>query len=408
MRISTSSIYDTGVAGLGDLQSSLLKTQQQISTGRRMLTPADDPIAAASALDTVQAQSVNTQFGTNRQNVKSALLQEEVALQSVTSLLQDAKVLTVTAGNGTFDDQQRKFLAADLSGRFEELLGLANSRDGSGNYLFAGFRTGIQPFTKTSAGATYNGDQGQRFLQVDSTRQIAQSDDGSNVFEASKTGNATFVTAAAATNVGSGIISSGVVINPVLLTGQNYDINFTVGGGVTTFVVMNTSTGLPVPPVPAIPVPIPYVSGQPIAFDGLQFDVSGSPANGDKFTVKPSTNQSIFATLTNLTNVLNASNTGAAGQANLNNGLNAAHNNINSALDNILSVRASVGSRLKELESLDNAGDDRNLQYSQTLSQLQDLDYTKAISDLSKKQLTLEAAQKSFVKVTSLSLFSLL
>ncbi|MGZ5819574.1 MAG: flagellar hook-associated protein FlgL, partial [Burkholderiaceae bacterium] len=152
----------------------------------------------------------------------------------------------------------------------------------------------------------------------------------------------------------------------------------------------------------------PYTPGQSIAFGGLQFNVTGTPANGDQFTVKPSTNQSIFTTLKNLIGVLNTPAVGSVAQAALTNGLSVANDNIGHALDNVLTVRATIGSRLNTIDDLDSNGTDKDLQYSQTLSQLQDLDYTKAVTQLTQQQTTLTAAQQSFVKISGLSLFNYL
>jgi flagellar hook-associated protein 3 FlgL len=403
MRISTNTLYEAGAARLGSLQSALVKTQQQISSNRRILTPADDPVAAAAALQVTQAQSTNTQLAANRKNVQASLSAEEGVLQGTTSLLQDVKVLIVNAGNGTIDDAQRKDMAAELSGRFEELMALANTRDGTGNTLFSGYQTSSQPFAKSATGAQYSGDQGQRLQQVGAARQMAVSDSGTAVFENNKTGNGTFVTAASAANQGTGVVSSGTVVNGAVLTGHQYDVNFTVAAGVTTYDIVDNTTGLAVPPGANA-----YTSGQSISFDGLQFDIKGVPADGDKFSVASSTDQSIFTTLSNLINVLNTSAATPAGKASLANGLNEANNNIDHAIDTVLSVRSSVGSRLKEIDSLDSAGEDRNIQYAQTLSQLQDIDYNKAITDLTQQQTTLEAAQKSFLKISGLSLFNFL
>jgi flagellar hook-associated protein 3 FlgL len=409
MRISTSTLFESGSARLSDLKSGLVKMQEQISTGRRMMTPADDPIAAARALDITQAQSTNTQYGANRANAKDSLSLEESVLQSVTNLLQDAKTAIVNAGNATLDSTQRKYIANDLRGRFDELMGLANSRDGTGSYLFSGFQSMSQPFAQSASGAQYLGDQGQRLLQVGPARQMALSDSGDTVFEHNTTGNGTFVTAAASTvvgnvvtpsNTGSGIISSGSVVSAV--SGNSYAINFTVSGGTTTYDIVNSTTSTTVSSGNA------YTSGQSITVGGMQFDIKGSPANGDSFTIAPSTKQSVFKTLKDLIDVLNMPSVGAVEQANLAGGLNTANNNLDHALDNVLSVRADIGSRLKEIDTLDSAGSDRDLQYSKTLSTLQDLDYTKAITQLTQQQTTLSAAQQTFVKISGLSLFNYL
>jgi flagellar hook-associated protein 3 FlgL len=305
MRISTSTLFETGATRLGELQSELVKTQQQISTGRRILSPADDPVASARALEVSQSQSLNTQYGLNRQHAQSSLGAVEGALTSVTSLIQDAKTTVIAAGNGTLSNTERGFMATELRGRLEELMGLANSRDAVGNYLFSGFHTSTPAFAETSPGVVqYQGDQGQRLMQVDTSRQMAVSSSGQSVFQ---------------------------------------------GGG-----------------------------------------------------------QDIFQTLNTLITLLQTPVANAADTANLNAGLATANNNLDLALDNVLTVRASVGSRLQELDALDSAGEDRALQYSQILSDLQDLDYTQALTQLSQQQITLEAAQQSFVKTSGLSLFNYL
>ena len=403
MRISTNTFYESGTARLSDLQARLMKSQEQIATGRRILTPADDPIAAARAYDVTQARSVNEQFATNRQYVKSSLALEEGTLQSVTTLLQDAKTLLVSAGNATYSDTERKFLATELKERFNELLSLANTTDGQGGYLFAGFQSDRQAFTQTAAGALYNGDQGQRMLQVSPSRQLAFSDDGTTLFEQVKTGNGTFAVSAASGNAGSGIFSAGVVDGPFVA--GSYSVDFSVVAGVTTYTLNDNTSGVPVNLATGT-----YTSGQVISFagKGIQLEIKGDPANGDSFVIEPSTDQSVFTTLKNFIDALNTPASGAVGQAQLNNDLVTTHSNLDNALNNILTIRAEVGTRLKEIDSLDNSGEDTDLQYAKTLSELQDLDYAKAISSLVQQQTTLSAAQQSFVKISGLSLFNYL
>lgn len=401
MRISTSQMFQTGVDQLGTLQSNLARTQMQLSTNRRILTPSDDPVASARALEVTQSQSVNTQYATNRANARSSLSQVEVALQGTTLLLQDVQQLTVAAGNGALSQADRNAMATELSGRLDDLLGLANSSDGTGGYLFGGFKSTTVPFTQTAAGAAYNGDQGARQLQVGSSRQVAISDSGSTVFENNRTGNGTFVTAAGAANTGTGVVSGGSVTDSSLLTGHDYTVTF--GNGGTTYSIIDLNTGLPPAGAPA---PQPYVSGQQIAFDGITFDVKGTPGDGDTFTVEGSQKQSVFQTITDLINVLRTPASGGASSAALTNGLSKAQENLASALDNVLGVRASVGSRMKELDTLDSAGEDLNIQYAATLSNLQDLDMVAAISQFTQQQFALEAAQKSFKTMSGLSLFN--
>ncbi|MEO5935205.1 MAG: flagellar hook-associated protein FlgL [Duganella sp.] len=415
MRISSKTIYDVGVGQISSLQSALARTQSQLSTGRKNLTAADDPIATARALEVTQSQGVNTQLVTNRANAKSMLSLESVALRGSGTIMQDIKTLTVNAGNGSMTQKDRESLAVELEGKLQDLLGQANSSDGVGGFVFSGYKSTTLPFTQTATGAAYQGDQGQRSLQVGSTRTLPISDSGSSVFENNATGNGTFVTGAAAANYGrggSGIISGGSVKDATQLTGNRYQIDFQVVPAtpgvpkVTTYTVTDLTLNQPVPATPVPAVPQPYVSGQNITFDGLQFDIKGDPADQDSFSVEPSIKQSVFTTVTDLIAALRAPGDGAAGQASLNNKLNQAQLNIDSASDNMLSVESAVGSRLKELDYLDSSGDDLNLQYATTLSGLQDVDVVKAISLFTQQQTTLDAAQKSFKTMAGLSLFN--
>jgi len=146
----------------------------------------------------------------------------------------------------------------------------------------------------------------------------------------------------------------------------------------------------------------PYVSGQAIAFDGMQLVIHGAPAAGDSFTVAPSTNQSMFTTISNLVTALNAPVAGTS----LANSLNAGLGNIDNALNNVLNTQTSLGLRINEINALQVTGSSTGLQLQQTLSTLQDTNVTLAISNLTLQQTILQSAQKSFVQVANLSMFT--
>ncbi|MEX5746701.1 flagellar hook-associated protein FlgL [Massilia sp. X63] len=410
MRISTLSIYNNATSQLNTLQSALARTQNQLSTNRRILTPADDPVASARALEVSQSREMNAQFATNRTSARSTLGTVENALQNAGNLLQDIQQLTVNAGSGSMLPQDREALAIELEGRLEDLLGVANTTDGAGGFLFSGYMSTTQPFTRTPDGAAYQGDQGQRQLQVGASRKIPLSASGTAVFENNRTGNGTFQTQAAPGNTGAAIISSGSVTDRALANaGRDYKLSFTVSGtpAVTTYSVVDTTTAGTEVPVPG-QTAIAYEPGKTISFGGLSFDIKGVPADGDVFTAKPSEKQSVFATVTDLIAALRAPADGSSGKAALTNSLNTALDNLKSAHDNVLTVQASVGAHMKELDYLDSAGDDLDIQYAATLGDLQDLDMVKAISEFSIQQTTLQAAQMSFKTMSGLSLFNYL
>ena len=404
MRISTRTIYENATNQLNTLQAGMARTQTQLATNKRMLTAADDPIASARALEVTQSKSLNNQYATNRSNANSSLALVEGALSDSGDLLMDVQTLVVQAGNGTLSKADRLMIATEIEGRMQDLLGVANTADGSGGYLFSGYRGTTVPFIQTDTGATYQGDQGQRKLQVGSSRSIAISDSGSSIFENNRTGNGSYQTVAGANNQGTAVGVTGSVSDASKLTGHNYTLEFKVTGNpaVTTYSVIDGS-GTPAGP---LPTDEPYVSGKQITFDGTSFSITGEPANGDKFEVKPSEKESIFTTLTSLVSALREAGEDKTSLAKLSNKLNTASEGLKSSLDNILTVRASVGSRMKELDYLDDSGSDLGIQYDATLSKLQDLDVVKAISQYATQQQTLDAAQKSFKTMSGLSLFN--
>lgn len=394
-------IYDLGVGAVQQQYTDLLKLQQQLATGRRILNPSDDPIASARALEVAQSQSTNEQFMTNGDQAKNALSLQESVLAQAGDLLQNVRVLAVNAGNGALSNSDRATLATELQGHYQQLLGLANSTDGNGQYLFAGYKGGTTPFTQGAASVNYNGDQGQRLVQISASRQVAVSSSGAEVFQLIKNGNGTFVTAAAGANTGTGIVSPGTVLNPTAwaASSRNFQVAFT---SATTYDVVDNG-----PPVSTLVAGATYTSGTAITIAGAQFSIAGSPATGDTFTIQASkTNQDIFSTLSSLITALQTPVSGGAGNARLTNDLNTALSNLDLAHDSLLTVRAAVGSTLKEVETQRSTNDDLATQYKSTLSGLQDLDYAKAISDMTLKQASLDAAQKSFLKVQGLSLFN--
>ena len=271
----------------------------------------------------------------------------------------------------------------------------------------------------------YQGDDGRRTMQVSPSRFVEVSDSGNDVFKRIRSGNGYFSTDYAAGNSGTGIVTSGSVTNPATwsaATTKDVTINFTVSAGVTTYDLIDTSSGISLLTGAAGPAPLAnqraYQSGQPIvlksqgaeaAFDlGASTSVSGAPASGDSFSIAPSASQSIFVTLANLIGALETPTGTPATDVKYINDIGFALTNLDQGIDNVLRVRASIGSRMNEIDSLSSLNENLSLQYQQNLSDLQDLDYAKAISDLTRKQVDLEAAQQSFSRISQLSLFNYL
>jgi flagellar hook-associated protein 3 FlgL len=183
MRISTSQIHTLGVLGMLNQQVKLSQTQQQLSTGRRFLTPAEDPSGATRELDLRQTLEVNKQYQRNADQARARLDVEEGVLASATDLVQRVRELAVRGNNASLGADERAAIAVEVRQINEQLLSYANTHDANGDYLFGGYRTNDVPFTAAGGGAyTYNGDQGQRQLQIGPGRQVEVGDSGQDVF----------------------------------------------------------------------------------------------------------------------------------------------------------------------------------------------------------------------------------
>ena len=151
MRISTNTLYQAGITKINAIQADQAKLQQQISTGKRILTPSDDPVASARVLEVSFNEGVNKKFADTRQTAQTKLTTLESSLNSITSLLISAQSTLVGAGNATLSNADRGFIASDLNGALQSLLDLANTQDASGNYLYSGTKTDTKPFASASA-----------------------------------------------------------------------------------------------------------------------------------------------------------------------------------------------------------------------------------------------------------------
>ncbi len=402
MRISTSQFQTAGLNAIKDQQSALLKTQQQLATQRRVSVPSDDPVAAAVIFNIEQQIGITTRLNANAESVKNFAQQEEIALSSTTNTLQRIRDLLLQAGNGAFGDSDRNALADEVEQRLVELQGLANTKINGTEFVFAGFQTNVKPIDKDVTGTfIYNGDQGQRDVEIGSGVSVSASDSGFEVFFNIRNGNGIFTTGANPANTGTGVISPGSVFDTAAYVPDNYTINITTVGPQLQYEVFDGG-GV------SVVGPVNYESGQAIQFNGVSVNIAGTPVVGDSFNVDPSSRQDLFTTVQNAVNVLRAPTLTPAQQAELGNGLNRSIVDLDRAMDKINQVQARVGSRLNIIENQININNDFTLSNTKALAQVRDLDIADAVSRLSSQQFGLEAAQQSFARIQNLSLFNFL
>jgi len=226
MRISTNQFYQSGLNSILDQLSGLNRTQEQIATGLRVMKPSDDPIATISIINLEQEISLTERYIANGDIGTANLSVEETTLQSVTDILQRVRELILSGGNATYGDTERNSLAVEMEELLEQLVGLANFKTSSGDYMFGGHRLNITPFTKSAAGNfQYNGDQGVREIQISTSTRIDMNDSGYELFQNILSGNGDFVNTENPANTGTGIISSGSVVDRTSYISDTYSID---------------------------------------------------------------------------------------------------------------------------------------------------------------------------------------
>ena len=285
MRVSTSQIYSIVNIGMSNAQTAINKTQEQMSTGKRVLSPADDPVAATTILQLNAELSRVQQYTKNIDSGSNSLNLEETALQSVVSLVQRMQELAVYAGNTavlTRNDYQA--LASEVESRTQELLNLQNTRNASGQYIFSGYQGSTQSFIDIGGGNyKYQGDDGQLRIQASATVTVGVSDSGKRIFVDVPSGNNTINTSANPINRSqpAAFISAGDVIDQ-----DTFDQFYPESMQVTFNALSNV-----VPPSPNYTITERstgkiivenqvYVAGEDIEANGVRFQIYGSPYPG--------------------------------------------------------------------------------------------------------------------------------
>jgi flagellar hook-associated protein 3 FlgL len=195
MRVGTAFYYETSTMALLAKQENVNKVQQQLDTGRRIVTPSDDPIGATHALQSAQAVALSESYLSNMATATNKLSEENNVLGAVDSLLGQAKGFAASAG-GNPTTQQRTDFANYLTNVRDSLIAYANEVDSEGNYIFSGSKGSTKPYTfasvadnttvpaTTTVTTTYNGDAKQQSITIAKGRNLPVSDPGSSVFGA--------------------------------------------------------------------------------------------------------------------------------------------------------------------------------------------------------------------------------
>ncbi len=394
MRISTANRYDATVDSLQRRQRDMAQAQAQMTSGKRINQPSDDPTGAARAerayLSSQRIESSQRSVDASR----NAMVLAESALGQSSEVLQSARETLVSAGNGSYSANERAAQANQLSQLRSQLLALANQGNGAGGYLFGGQGATAMPFLDTPDGVQAAATGGQSLLSA--TEQMPVTVDGGAIWLSARSGNGVFVSGADAANTGTGWIGAGSVSTPGLITGARYSINISDDAGTTRYTVLRDGS-------PIGQDDLPYREGAAIDIDGMALNIKGQPVAGDRFTIEPARpDLDPFYALDRAIAVLKdpAANPGQVAQA-----VNSGLRDIDAVMGHMQAARARTGAELTRLDALDFRNQDRNLWAKSVQADAEDVDMVQAISTFQNQQTGYQAALQSYAMVQRLSLF---
>ena len=403
MRVSTSQIFNQGIQQFQNLNAQQARTQEQVATGKQVLSPSDDPVASTRIVQLKDDLARSEQYQDTLDMTQTRLEREDGTLSSYTDALARTRELMVNAGSGSLSESDRESIAQELRQVKDQMVSLANTQGPEGEFLFAGFQGGEKPFGEDVSGnIEYRGDSGERSVQIDDGVTIKVNDNGRETFEAIPSDRPTFNTRAGQGNEGSGRISSGVVTDREQFEQFYPDdlvVEFSSG---SQYTVKSRQTG------ETFINDEPYTSGSPIEVNGMRFEVSGEPEDGDTFTVTTGDQQSIFGTMEKMIEGLETHPNTPEGREALEDTIDQGLANLQNAEDRATEIQSGVGTRLNTVETTKEFLKDSDVLAQETLSDLEDVDYAEAISRLTQQNFTLQAAQQSFAQISRLSLFDAL
>jgi flagellar hook-associated protein 3 FlgL len=396
--ISTLTFQTNALDSIEALEQNLSTTQNELSTGVSLQNAADNPAAMVEVNQLNTQLSASQQYSTNGNLVSTNLKLEEQALTNATNVLQSVQSLADEANNSSLSSSQRQDIGTQLSQQLQQLVSIANSTDGNGNYLFSGYASTTQPFAQNGDSVTYSGAEETTQVQIGADQSVSTSDTGSSVFMNIPGGNGTFTTAAAVAvaNTGTASIGPGTVTDPSewQAASGTYTISFT---SPTAYQITNSagtvlSTGT-----------YDSTTGGTIAFNGIQVAINGDPATGDQFTVAPAGTSSAFATIQSLITTLNSTGLNSGQMATQ---ISQAIEQLSSTVNNLNDVQASVGARINAVTTSQSTQTSDQTDYQTQISNLSATDYAAATTQLSSEEVALQAAEESYASLAKLSLFN--
>lgn len=399
MRIPTFSQFKLNSDNMLQQLSDMNHYMSQITTGKRLLASSEDPVLASQIktqstyVDDIQNYYDNGVIAQNRMNLFSTINQSSI------NAISDVKTLIIKAQNSTLSDQGRQALAIQLQGDLSILLNNANTTDSNGAYIYSGFNSNVQPYSEVNGNYQYNGGLTRSYIDIGQGANALYYENGFNVFGNIYDGNGTFSIQANNANTGSAFALPGSVVNQAAYVADTYTLTFVTNSlGQLAYQVVGANSGQVIPPLPAAtPANAPqFVPDQNISFNGLSFSVSGGAAVGDKFTIQPSTQQNVFNTLQSLITTLKNPVTN---QGQFNQTMSQISASFGQISSHFLNYQSQLGSMSISVDQVIQSNKSSIFNAQITLSSMQDAPLEEVVPKMLQKQMSLQAASDSYVKL---------
>jgi len=404
MRVSTAQFYFQNGLQMSQKQASVSEQSAYLSSGKRVLTAKDDAVAYSTLsgyqteLKNIEKYQRNITQAENRNNL------QEVSFANASNVLNELKDVFLQANNGGYSDQDLASISQQATNSLQQILDIANSKDETGGYVFSGYSIDKKPFElQPDNTVDYQGDHGVRELQIAKNVMVATNITGEQAFEKvpNRIGDfsANYITNTSGISVEkAAIVNRG---NYDTTPGTGYPPNFTFSFGATSAdLIVTDADGDTMLNINN------YTPGQLIALpNGMEVQLNGNPLPGDTIELVPEENISIFDTMKAAIDWLNVGES-PADQTQHQVEYNTILSQLNNALDHVSSQRADSGIRLQLIDRQKNNHLDSELYLNSGRSAIEDLDFSKAISEFEQSKMALQAAQQTFTQIQNLSLFN--
>lgn len=391
-RLGTANMYDSTLRNINGRQSDLANIMEKNAAGKRVLRPSDDPVAAA------QAERAITRMARTDADQRALDAQRGVieyagsTLSASVDALQEFRGLLLGAGNGAYEQSSRDALVAQMTSLRDQLLTYANRKDSNGLPLFRGLDSSEQPIQ----GYNFAGQPGQ---VASNDNSIANTIDGAAAWMNVPTGNGVLAVDVAGSNTGKAWADVGVISDPSAAAALTtpIDIEFSMD-----------ADGKPQYSIDGGVSFTPYKSGEAIEVAGMKLTITGEPAAGDKFTVKPSERTTLFnildqaiAAVRNGSNANGSTDTGALTHA-----ITRGVAEIDAGLSRLSTAQSLTGDLLNRADRVEEGLALRKDRLEGERSSAEDIDLITGQSEQQMRQLGLQAALQSYASIQKLSLFN--